>query len=389
MGIFDSLSRFGDKIGPYIAQVGETIAPYAQQRQARSDQNLVNQVYALNPEFASRYYGDMEARKSGELNRQVAQANIQKLEQDRLKQSKLQALAEQLRQNQSVPIPGSQNMQLPVAQDPKRFLTEYAAITGDPSGLIDYIQQEQKTKTGADTNYGLTPLYGTDAQGGTVPLQLSNKGGVKPVTLPEGITLSNKPIVQDLGDRVVYVDPITRQVVKTEMKALAPADQPANAAAKETAVKNAAAVVERETKIEDKAIKAGDVLGLAAEARKILPEATSGLTGKLSTETSKALGISTPASKADSRLKVIGAALVSNVPRMEGPQSNYDVELYKQAAGDVANYDLPREDRLASLDTIEQLQSKYTGGFSEGTIQKSKSGKYRIRKGGKWQPYNP
>src|SRR5690606_19010035 len=107
------------------------------------------------------------------------------------------------------------------------------------------------------------------------------------------------------------------------------------------------------------------VTSLADEAEKILPSATSGLGGQLLTSGAKLAGISTDSSKADAQLKVISAALVSNVPRMEGPQSNSDVELYKQAAGDIANAGIPYEDRLAALQTVKDLQKKYLPSNSE------------------------
>ena len=52
--------------------------------------------------------------------------------------------------------------------------------------------------------------------------------------------------------------------------------------------------------------------------------------------------------------------MVSNVPRMEGPQSNYDVENYKTMAGMVGDSTVPIEDRLAALQTLRELQRKYS-----------------------------
>ena len=59
------------------------------------------------------------------------------------------------------------------------------------------------------------------------------------------------------------------------------------------------------------------------------------------------------------RLEVIAAILTSKVPRMEGQQSNVDVELYKKAAGDAGNSGLPISARLAALDTMQKLYGKY------------------------------
>lgn len=59
------------------------------------------------------------------------------------------------------------------------------------------------------------------------------------------------------------------------------------------------------------------------------------------------------------RLEVVAAILTAKVPRMEGPQSDRDVELYKQAAGNAGNSGLPISTRLAALDTMQKLYGKY------------------------------
>lgn len=134
---------------------------------------------------------------------------------------------------------------------------------------------------------------------------------------------------------------------------------PAIKAATEVATITAKAGAEAQAGRDKKARDAKVVIDLAKEAEKILPQASSGFFQGLATEGAKKIGVSTEASKADARLKVISAALTSNVPRFEGPQGVLDVELYKQAAGDVANPELPFQDRQAALSTIIELQSKY------------------------------
>jgi len=59
------------------------------------------------------------------------------------------------------------------------------------------------------------------------------------------------------------------------------------------------------------------------------------------------------------RLEVVAGILTAKVPRMEGPQSDRDVELYKQAAGNAGNSGLPISTRLAALDTMQKLYGKY------------------------------
>ena len=64
------------------------------------------------------------------------------------------------------------------------------------------------------------------------------------------------------------------------------------------------------------------------------------------------------AAQAD-RLKVIGGALVLSMPRMEGPQSDADTKLYREMAGKVGDNTISTERRLAALDEVEKIYSKY------------------------------
>jgi len=101
------------------------------------------------------------------------------------------------------------------------------------------------------------------------------------------------------------------------------------------------------------------VLDLAERAKKVLPQSSSGLISSLFTMATDAAGIPTDKSKADGQLRVIGGALTSNIPRMEGPQSDADRLLYQQSAADVANPNKPYQTRMAALETVIGLNEKY------------------------------
>lgn len=102
------------------------------------------------------------------------------------------------------------------------------------------------------------------------------------------------------------------------------------------------------------------VLQLAGEARRILQEeASGGLIQKGVDVLSGVVGASTRSSRAAAKLSQIAAGLVLNLPRLEGPQSDKDVALYKEQAARVGNTELPVEDRLAALDVLIDLLGKY------------------------------
>ena len=64
------------------------------------------------------------------------------------------------------------------------------------------------------------------------------------------------------------------------------------------------------------------------------------------------------AAEADA-LKSVAGALTAKMPRMEGPQSDKDVLLYKEMAGQVGNDRLPIERRKSALSVVKDLWSKY------------------------------
>lgn len=71
------------------------------------------------------------------------------------------------------------------------------------------------------------------------------------------------------------------------------------------------------------------------------------------------VGVSPSGAREADQLRAVSGALVSKMPRMEGPQSDKDVALYKEAAGRVGDSTLPVERRKAALETVKALWSKY------------------------------
>lgn len=82
-----------------------------------------------------------------------------------------------------------------------------------------------------------------------------------------------------------------------------------------------------------------------------------------------AVGVTPAGAQEADSLKVVAARLVGKVPRFEGPQSDKDVALYKQAAGDAGNEKLPRERRLAAIQTMRQIYSGYEDGTRGQIVQ--------------------
>lgn len=111
--------------------------------------------------------------------------------------------------------------------------------------------------------------------------------------------------------------------------------------------------------IQTKGSNASNVLGMVGEARKVLKDATGSMGGAAIDATAGAFGVSTKGAQAISKLKVLQAGMMLNMPRMEGPQSDRDVQLYREAAASLGEPNVPAETKAAALDMIEQLQQKY------------------------------
>lgn len=79
--------------------------------------------------------------------------------------------------------------------------------------------------SGNDSEFGLAPQYGVDANGNPVIVQLSKSGVAKQTALPEGVQLSKEPIKLDAGTHFVLLDPITRQPIGQIAKDLAGAER--------------------------------------------------------------------------------------------------------------------------------------------------------------------
>ncbi|SDX52996.1 hypothetical protein [Lysobacter enzymogenes] len=137
---------------------------------------------------------------------------------------------------------------------------------------------------------------------------------------------------------------------------------------------------------------AQQVLMLLDEAERLIPQATGGSAGALIDQIAGAAGHATEGAKATAALRTIAGQLTSKQPRMEGPQSNADVEMYKQMAGDLANPNLPREQRLAAAKQIRRLNLKYasqnsSGGTSgQGPAVGAVEGGYRFKGGNPADP---
>lgn len=160
--------------------------------------------------------------------------------------------------------------------------------------------------------------------------------------------------------RGVFVNPQTDQVeamagfgdVTSQLAAQ-------EATAKTLATEKAKVDVAVQAALNKKTVDSTDALSLIAKAEELLPKATAGGLQEGVKSGAAFFGESTDGSIADAQLNILSSKLVSAVPRMEGPQSDKDSELYRKAAGDLANTALPTNDRMAAAGLMRELAMKY------------------------------
>lgn len=107
------------------------------------------------------------------------------------------------------------------------------------------------------------------------------------------------------------------------------------------------------------AAKSEKALIAIKEAEDLIDTATGSYFGAGIDQGARAFGAATPGAKASAQLKVAEASIMMNQPRMEGPQSNLDVAMYRQAAGQIGDSTVPPEQKKAALETIKKLHQKY------------------------------
>lgn len=125
-------------------------------------------------------------------------------------------------------------------------------------------------------------------------------------------------------------------------------------------VDTAKADVVRDTGKTETLKKSGQMREAAGAAMKLLDAGPTGSgVGALTDNVLNFVGQPTSSGTAAQQLEAIGGALMANVPRMEGPQSDADVRNYKLMAGNVGDRTLPVAARKAALRTVIEIQDKY------------------------------
>lgn len=106
---------------------------------------------------------------------------------------------------------------------------------------------------------------------------------------------------------------------------------------------------------------ANEALALIKQAEQIIPKSTGSYLGAGVDQVARVFGASTGGDTAAAQLKALEGALISKMPKMSGPQSDKDVLLYKQMAGEIGDPTIPQSRKMAALEVIKEIQLRNAG----------------------------
>lgn len=114
-----------------------------------------------------------------------------------------------------------------------------------------------------------------------------------------------------------------------------------------------------------KTTDANDVISILNVVDTLLPKSTGSLTGTVIDTVSGVVGKTPKGAESAQQLRMLQGALISKMPKMSGPQSDKDVLLYRQMAGEIGDSTIPVKNRQAAATMLRTLNEKYSDAPSD------------------------
>lgn len=248
------------------------------------------------------------------------------------------------------------NLQKAYAQNPEKYNFTTADNVLDNQTAVDNNIRTNQTSENNSIRTAETSRYSTDVNAQTA----ANKLSVEQAKIE---LEQKKGTVQQFGDGLYMVYPNDSAVPISS-----PTGQPV--------VKSTTTAAQQSAKNEENT-RIQRVETIIPEIRTLLSKATGSYLGAGADLLANTVGISTEGAKATAQLKTLSGQMVAAMPKMSGPQSDKDVAMYKEMAGNLSDPTIPVETRLAALETIEKLNEKYkviNSGGIPATLAKPSSG---------------
>ena len=336
------------------AEIGKTNSETGQNNATTQGKNLANAQTLLTAANQALYV----ATQSGDANAVKLALNNAKTAGllDEATYNQYFATAEGLSTNPEGLKSFALNLQKAYAQNPEKYNFTTADNVLDNQTSADNNIRTNQTSENNSIRTAETSRYSTDVNAQTA----ANKLSVEQAKIE---LEQKKGTVQQFGDGLYMVYPNGSAVPISS-----PAGQPV--------VKSTTTVAQQSAKNEENT-RIQRVETIIPEIRALLSKATGSYLGAGADLLANTVGISTEGAKATAQLKTLSGQMVAAMPKMSGPQSDKDVAMYKDMAGNLSDPTIPIETRLAALETIEKLNEKYkvlNSGGIPATIAKPSSG---------------
>ncbi len=105
-----------------------------------------------------------------------------------------------------------------------------------------------------------------------------------------------------------------------------------------------------------------EALGLLDNIDRLIDYSTGSGAGAMADSAGRFVGLSTEGAKANAAIQTSAKKLVMMMPRGAGPQSDRDVQLAEQMAGNLSNPDIPIAEKRAALAELKRVTSAYIPG---------------------------
>lgn len=318
-----------------LSDIGKTQSETGQNNATTQGKNLANAQTLLTAANQALYV----ATQSGDANAVKLALNNAKTAGllDEATYNQYFATAEGLSTNPEGLKSFALNLQKAYAQNPEKYNFTTADNVLDNQTSADNNIRTNQTSENNSIRTAETSRYSTDVNAQTA----ANKLSVEQAKIE---LEQKKGTVQQFGDGLYMVYPNGSAVPINS-----PTGQPitkSNSALKAT--------------VEEERQRTQKVSVTLDEVDKLLDGATGSIIGRGVDYVGRFFGGATDGDIATAKLGTLGGQLVALMPKMSGPQSDKDVEMYKQMAGKLDDPTIPVEIRKAALGTIRELNNKYS-----------------------------
>lgn len=258
------------------------------------------------------------------------------------------------------PVP-TQPFQQNIAKDltPEQRDAAYIQLISTNPELGKSIIDYQKAQSAMDSQsmrrarLGIPQGFDMNEQGQLVPMPVEGGGNFLNTVLPAQAQARGSFVTPVQQHQMNVAD---AQLQLQQAKDLREQQKEQRALEKETPQQ-----IKEDQRIQD----AQDALAITKEAAPLISQATGSGVGAGVDYLAGLVGKSTKGADAAAQLKVLGGALVAKMPKMSGPQSDKDVLLYKEMAGRIGDPTVPASQKQAAIQTINEMQKRYSGAQSK------------------------